>query len=203
MDAKEAALVHQLHQRVVARAFHERDILALLILLREHAPKTSPVRELADFVAHREKDRGSLKTYVHHAVRYGEALVNGTAASLKIEVVHTRDAFRKSLNDVLGHFRLAEFLVELSDDVLACVMSLLQDVRLSTISVKLVALNLGGSTRSYGSAPLSSCHRRTSPWCFPRSSSPTGIVRQVIPDSSVPSQRLSRRGAHAASSSFT
>lgn len=130
MDAKETNLVRDLHQRVVARTFHERDILALLILLREHSPKLSAVRELADFVAHREKDRGSLKAYVHHVVKYGEALVNGTAASLKIDVVHSADDFHGSLNAVLGTFGLAAVPREISDDVLACVMSLLQDVRL-------------------------------------------------------------------------
>jgi hypothetical protein len=57
MDAKEASLVADLHERVVNRLFHERDVLALLILLRDHAPKASPVRQLSDFIAHREKDR--------------------------------------------------------------------------------------------------------------------------------------------------
>ena len=65
MDAKEKVLVADLYKRIATRTFHERDVLALLILLREHAPKGSPVGELSDFVAHREKDRGSLKTYVH------------------------------------------------------------------------------------------------------------------------------------------
>lgn len=143
MDAKETHLVSELHRRIVTSTFHELDVLALLILLREHAPKNSPVRELADFVAHREKDRGSLKTYVHHVVKYGEALINGTEASLKIEVVHSAEDFRKSLNTVLGLFRLPALPRDASDGVLTCVMSLLQDVRLFHDKRELGRLGLG------------------------------------------------------------
>ena len=107
MDAKEQRLVGDLYRRISERAFHERDVLALLILLRPHSAGGSPVRELSDFIAHREKDRGSLKTYVHHVVAYGEALVKRTAAQLKIDVVHSAEAFCESLNFTLAKFKLA------------------------------------------------------------------------------------------------
>jgi hypothetical protein len=130
MDAKEQCLIGDLYRHVKEHTFHERDVLALLILLRPHAAVGSPVRELSDFVAHREKDRGSLKTYVHHVVAYGEALVNKATAQLKIDVVHPAEAFRESLNVTLAQFKLAPLARNVTDDVLACVMSLLQDIRL-------------------------------------------------------------------------
>ena len=131
MDAKERFLVEEVCRRIAAHAFHERDVLALLILLRGHSTPESPVRELADFIAHREKDRGSLKKYVEHVFAYGEALVAGKAASLKINPVYTAAAFRDSLNSVLGSLSMAVLSTEVADDVLACTMSLLQDVRIS------------------------------------------------------------------------
>lgn len=143
MDAKEKALVGDLYGRVVDRTFHERDVLALLILLREHAAKASPVRELSDFVAHREKDRGSLKAYVHHVVAYGEALVKRTPAQLKIDVVHSGDAFCQSLNLVLQEFGLSPLARDATDDILTCVMSLLQDVRLFHDKTEIGRLGLG------------------------------------------------------------
>lgn len=143
MDAKEQALVVDLYRRVKARSFHERDVLALLILLRPRAAASSPVRELSDFVAHREKDRGSLKTYVHHVVAYGESLEKGTAARLRIDVVHTADAFRESLNLALSHFKLGVLARDVTDDVLTCVMSLLQDVRLFHGNTEIGRLGLG------------------------------------------------------------
>ena len=129
MDSKERFLVDELCRRITQQIFHERDVLALLILLRGHSAADSPVRELADFIAHREKDRGALKKYVQHVVAYGQALANGTAGQLKIEPVFTSAAFRDSLNAVLAGLSIPVFPNERSDDVLACTMSLLQDVR--------------------------------------------------------------------------
>jgi len=130
MDSKEKFLVDELCRRITEQKFHERDVLALLILLRGHSAVESPVRELADFIAHREKDRGALKKYVQHVVAYGQALANGTAAQLKIDPVFTAAAFRDSLNSVLAGLSIRVFPKERTDDVLACTMSLLQDVRL-------------------------------------------------------------------------
>ena len=70
VDAKEKFLVDELCRRIREQKFHERDVLALLILLRGHSAAESPVRELADFIAHREKERGALKKYVQHVVAY-------------------------------------------------------------------------------------------------------------------------------------
>jgi hypothetical protein len=59
MDSKEKFLVDEPCRRITQQTFHERDVLAPLILLREHSTAESPVREFADFIAHREKDRGA------------------------------------------------------------------------------------------------------------------------------------------------
>lgn len=143
MDAKESHLVADLHQRITSRSFHERDILGLLILLRDHAADASPVRELGDFVAHREKDRGALKKYVQHVAAYLEAAVKRTPAQVKIEFVHSRAAFCDSLNAVFARFSLPPLPAHLGDDVLACVMSLLQDVRLFHNRKEIGRLGLG------------------------------------------------------------
>jgi len=87
--------------------------------------------------------RGSLKTYVHHVVEYGEALVQKRSASLKIEVVHSADDFCHSLNEVLAKFCLSPLANDISDDVLTCVMSLLQDVRVFHDKREIGRLGLG------------------------------------------------------------
>jgi len=117
MDAKEKNLVEELYRRITSRTFHERDVLAMLILLREHSPGGSPVHELADFIAHRKKDRGWLKKYVQHVVDYGEALVNGSAAQLNIDAIYSPSEFYESLNVVLGSFSLPPLRADISDDV--------------------------------------------------------------------------------------
>jgi hypothetical protein len=143
MDAKETHLVADVHQLIANRSFHERDILGLLILLREHAADPSPVRELGDFVAHREKDRGALKKYVQHVAAYLEAAARKAPAQVQIKSVYSSASFRESLNAVFDRFGLPPLSVDLSDDVLTCVMSLLQDVRLLHNRKEIGCLGLG------------------------------------------------------------
>jgi hypothetical protein len=51
MDAKERFLIEQLHSTLLSGSFTERDILAFLIVLRNHAKDDNVVREVGDFVA--------------------------------------------------------------------------------------------------------------------------------------------------------
>jgi hypothetical protein len=78
MDTKERWLIEQARATLEAGTFTERDVLGLLILLRRHAQLKSVVREIGDFVAHRERDRGILQTYLRHiqAVLTGDAVPN-------------------------------------------------------------------------------------------------------------------------------
>jgi len=101
------------------------------------------MRELSDFVAHREKDRGALKTYVHHVLTYCDAVVAKRAAQVQIGAVHSAVAFRDSLNATLAKFKLTPLNSDVTNDLLVCVMSLLQDVRLFHNGVEIGRLVLG------------------------------------------------------------
>ena len=79
---------------VRSHTFDEREVLALLILLRPYSVAGAPVKELSDFVAHREKDRGSLKTYVQHVLTYCDAVVAQREGQVQIGVVHSVATFR-------------------------------------------------------------------------------------------------------------
>jgi len=127
VDQKERELLADLHGRVKGRTFHERDILALLILLRPRAVARSPVLELADFVAHRDRDRGlsqkavaGLRTFLHGAGN----------RKLTVAPVFTAAAFCSSLNATFQGYQLDSLDAEKSTDVLAAAISLLQDVQL-------------------------------------------------------------------------
>lgn len=143
MDAKEELVITDLYRRVKAYKFHERDALALLILLRPHCGSNSPVRELSDFVAHRDRDRGTLKTYMQDVLKYCEAALANKTASVEIRAVHSTAAFRDSINMTLGKFRLSPLSLEVTNDLLACVMSLLQEVQLFHMGLKIGQLTLG------------------------------------------------------------
>jgi len=127
MDAKEHAILNDLHALVRTRRFHERDVLALLILLRLHAPAGSAVRELGDFIAHREKDRGLLKSALDRL----KAFVQGSGErTLTVQPILTASALCASLNRIFGTSGLALFDDTDADDILVAAMCLLQDVQL-------------------------------------------------------------------------
>ena len=177
MDAKETHLVADLHDLITSRLFHERDILGLLILLREHAADSSPVRELGDFIAHREKDRGALKKYVQHVAAYLEAAAKKNPAQIKIESVHSSAAFHDSLNGVFTRFSLPPLSADLTDDVLTCVMSLLQDVRLFHNRREIGRLGVGRFTSEL--------------WLCAAVMEPTKGVQVVFPALTVPNRYCS------------
>lgn len=83
MDAKEQFLIEQLTDTILSGPFSERDVLALLILLRRHAKQESVIREFGDFVAHREKDRGWLQKNVLAVKRIGKWRVTNGYPNLK------------------------------------------------------------------------------------------------------------------------
>jgi hypothetical protein len=140
IDAKEQCLVSQLYHRICAGHFYEPDVAALLILLRRHAEKYSPVNELSDFIAHREKDRGTLKTYMNDIVRY----FRKETQRLSTNPIHSATDFKYSLNATLmAAFELSPLDSNLTNDILTCIMSLLQDVRLMHDGIEITRLRLG------------------------------------------------------------
>jgi hypothetical protein len=139
IDAKEQCLVSQLYHRICAGHFYEPDVAALLILLRRHAEKYSPVRELSDFIAHREKDRGTLKTYMDDVVRY----IRKRTQRVSTNPIHSATDFKYSLNATLIAFNLSPLDSNLTNDLLTCIMSLLQDVRLMHDGIEISRLQLG------------------------------------------------------------
>lgn len=77
MDVKERWLLTGLSEQIGGGTFDERDVLAFLILLRRHTPNDHLVRELGDFVAHRERDRGMLRRYLADVQRMFDGLAPG------------------------------------------------------------------------------------------------------------------------------
>jgi len=139
VDTKEELLVGDLYRRIKAYKFHECDVLAFLILLRPHSVANSPVRELSDFIAHREKDRGTLKTYMHDVARY----VRKETQRVSTNRMHSATDFKYSLNATLIAFKLSPLDSNLTNDVLTCIVSLLQDVRLMHDGIEIGRLRLG------------------------------------------------------------
>ena len=133
MDAKERWLIEKARATLEAGTFTELDVLGLLILLRGHAPLRSVVREFGDFVAHREKDRGILQTYLCHiqAVLKGGAVPDYQCAKPQ-EI--TSNEICTAFNELFASLGFGSIGAELGNRLAVCIITLLQSVRVLTSS---------------------------------------------------------------------
>ncbi|MDH3457606.1 MAG: hypothetical protein OER90_12280 [Gemmatimonadota bacterium] len=130
MDEKERAIVATIHDRIRARAFDENDVLSFLIVTRHYAGADTPLRELGDFVAHRERDRGLMQRYLQHVCEFRDAFLAGRAATLHSKPVFGVSDVHASLGSALEQFDLPLLCEAEVNDVLATAMSILQQVQL-------------------------------------------------------------------------
>ena len=148
MDAKERWFIKQLHSAILSGSFAERDVLALLITLRNHAEQGNLVREFGDFVAHREKNRGVLQKYLHsvQSALGAELATNGEPTSF---TVLSFESVRNSFNEVFRSLELPELDAELANQITVCIISLLQSVEIKAGSPTSVPKLLVGISCEY------------------------------------------------------
>lgn len=129
MDAKQTDLLTQLHGRFEAGNFSELDVHSLLALLRDDSPGGGPVRELGDFIAHRERDRGKVHRYLTEMKTILDRL--GTQNDvLRVGVVFTDEAIAKAIDTELARHGLATLSSVRHRQVQLAILSTLQGVAL-------------------------------------------------------------------------
>ena len=131
MDAKEASLVKHYYDKVRSLSFDEKDIYALMILLRESSKGQEPVVwELGNFVAHRERDRGEF----WHALSRTKSFFNADGTKL-VDVFEVKPVFndqevKDSLNSLFGRLGFGPVCDEAANGILLCIISLLHAARI-------------------------------------------------------------------------
>ncbi len=125
MDAKAKTIVSQIALHIARGSFSEQEIHTLFVLLRDSATPASPVRELADFIAHRERDRGVVHAYI---VANGRAQATKRYKELVDRVVFSPIDIVNSLNACLRRESIDPLPGAVAADITFCVMSLLQGV---------------------------------------------------------------------------
>ncbi len=133
MDTKERWLIEQARATLEAGTFTELDVLGLLILLRRHAQPKSVVCEFGDFVAHRDKNRGILQTYLRHiqAVLKGDTVPGDQP--VKHQVITSNDICI-AFNKLFSSLGFSPIGTELGNRLAVCIITLLQSVRVDTSS---------------------------------------------------------------------
>lgn len=143
-DNKELLLASRLVSLVQNGQYSELDIHSLLVLLREHSRRDTALHEFANFVAHRQKDRGKIHQYL---VSTKDMLDNlgKKPGVIEIAPVYTAQELLESINEVLTSLNLQTLPPSCSDELLTCVMCLLQSIRLVHHGAEVGKLLLGAT----------------------------------------------------------
>jgi len=131
LDHKESKLIDNYLIKIEKNEFDENDIYTFLILLRRHAKKKSPVFEFANFVAHREKDRGEIHEYIRKTKHILDN-IGKINATMVIKPVYTEEEIKDGFNEVLTSLGKNTISDKGIRGILLCIIVLLQDVRLVT-----------------------------------------------------------------------
>jgi hypothetical protein len=69
VDNKQKQLLEFYYRKFIELTFDEKDVYNFLILIRESVRGIRSIRELGDFIAHREKSKGFIKEYLEENQR--------------------------------------------------------------------------------------------------------------------------------------
>jgi hypothetical protein len=131
MDSKEATLIKHYYDKVTSLSFDERDVFTLLILLRPYSQKNSPVYEFSNYVAHREKDRGHIYDYLLSSKSFFNQIGTKLGDIHELKSVFTEQELHTSFNAVFKDLGLTPLSNEVAQGIQLCIISLLQDVKIS------------------------------------------------------------------------
>lgn len=152
IDAKQRQLIQRFYETIQSGTFDETDVHSLLILLRETVKHGDLVRELADFIAHRNKDRGEVH---HYLANIAIKLADKQLLTSDVHEVFTRRKIGDRLNTALyaDPLKLDPLDDTIINAVVACILSLLQNIRIVDSEVKNEACCLRKAKRATKKAP--------------------------------------------------
>jgi hypothetical protein len=131
MDAKEARLIVHYYEKLIDLSYDERDIYGFLILLRPYSPEGSPVHEFANFVAHRERDRGHIYAYLLQTKSFFNAIGVKLGDVHEVKEVFTEQEIAASFNSVVEAIGAPPIPGDALRGVTLCIVSLLQGVKIA------------------------------------------------------------------------
>lgn len=128
MDKKERQLFDYYYNKFVERDFDEKDVFSFLLLVKEDAQDNKVIKELGDFIIHRENCAGHVKVFFEHC----QEIINnlGKGKKKKIENMFSFKEIRIGFNSFFTEQGLEKLSHEVINDIILCIISLLQDVKL-------------------------------------------------------------------------
>ncbi|QUW22314.1 hypothetical protein JSQ81_01600 [Sporosarcina sp. Marseille-Q4063] len=129
MDKKEKQLVNHYYKKFSERSFDEKDVYSFLMVIKEHASDIKAIKELAEFIAHREKSTGYAKEYLDKC----KEIINNLGKEKnrrKIENIFSFKEIRNGFNALFQQLGLEKLPLDIINDFIICMISLLQDVKI-------------------------------------------------------------------------
>lgn len=131
MDAKEASLAKYYYEKVGALSFDEKDIYAFMILIRASSRDHEPVLwELANFVAHRERDRGQFWDVLSRTKAFFNLNGIKLGDTFEVKPVFSDREIKDAFNSLLGRLGFAPLSDGIANGILLCMISLLHASRI-------------------------------------------------------------------------
>lgn len=142
MDYKEIEMIDHFLSIIKSEKYTEKDIYAFLMLLRPYSEEGSALREFSNFIAHRNKDRESIKNYCDNIQNILDNL-GRIKTKMVIKPAYTINQLSDSLNCVLSKIGNRELNINQAEVILLCIMILLQGCYLYRNQTELAKLSLG------------------------------------------------------------
>ncbi|MBT2734428.1 hypothetical protein [Bacillus sp. ISL-7] len=130
MDRKERTLINYYYEKLLDNRLDEKDAYAFLILLSNKSNGNSCLQELAGFVVSRGTKPGVVTEYLCETRKKFANLAKMNTA-LKIEEVFSFKEIKNGINQVLVDCGLKSISNEQVNDIIVCVISILQHVKIT------------------------------------------------------------------------
>lgn len=129
MDKKEQQLINHYYEMFSTRNFDEKDVYSFLMLIKTHVENNTTIENLLDFLIHRENSTGYALDYLNEC----KDIINNlgkTKVRQKIEPLFSFKDIRNGFNTLFQELGLEKLPVETMNDLMLCIISLLQGVRI-------------------------------------------------------------------------
>jgi hypothetical protein len=130
MDRKEWSLINYYYEKFLDNRFDEKDIYGFLTLISNRSNGNSCLHELADFIMSRGANNGGVSDYLLETRNKFANLAKMNTA-LKIEEVFSFKEIKNGINQVLVDCQLKGLSNEQVNDIIVCVISILQHVKIT------------------------------------------------------------------------
>ena len=127
MDTKEQLLLNYYYEKLMNNSFDEKDIYAFFQLIRNRNNDIRCINELADFVSQRDLYQGYIKNHLFETRKKFESL-GKTKTALRIEDVFSFKEMKNGINKALEDWQLTGLTNEKMNDLITCLISILQQV---------------------------------------------------------------------------